>query len=382
MESQLESLEKSHQLKVTTLLPLHRSLMAQMVPFANYSMPLKYETTIINEHLHTRSTTGFFDVSHMGQADIYGGDVISALEKIIPIDLENLALGKIKYSQILNNDGGIVDDLMISRLNNINGQPCFRIIVNASCKDKDYQYIRSYLSPSASLIDRSDLSLISIQGPKCSDVLSRIIPEAIKMSFMTLKELNLEDKKIIVSRCGYTGEDGFEISIENNYVKKLAQRILEQKHTFPVGLGARDTLRLEAGLCLYGSDINEDISPVEANLSWSLSKKRIKKGNFLGSSRIINELETNPSKIRTGLRLLGKAIARPGMLVRSLDGLEIGKVTSGAYGPSIGCSIAVALISQKFSIINSKLLVEIRNKFVEAEVVQLPFVSHKYYRGG
>ncbi len=382
MEFHLGDPRESYKLKATSLLPLHKSLMAQLVPFANYSMPLKYETSIISEHLHTRSSCGLFDVSHMGQADLYGGDIISALERIIPIDLRSLNIGQIRYSQILNDNGGIVDDLMISLLKITNGQPLYRIIVNASCKDKDYQFIRSHLNPGTTLRERPDLSLISLQGPESSNVLKRIIPQVTKMAFMKCQKDTLDDKEIIISRCGYTGEDGFEISIENNYVKQLAEKILEHKETLPIGLGARDTLRLEAGLCLYGNDINDDTSPVEANLSWSLSKKRIKEGNFLGSSRIINELKTKPSKFRTGLRLLGKSIARPGMAVKSLDGLEIGKITSGAYSPSIGCSIAVALIANEFSNPNSKLFVEIRDKNVEAEVVQLPFVSNKYYRGG
>ena len=372
---------KSEDLKSTVLSELHYRLNAQMVPFAEYEMPLKYETSVITEHLHTRSSAGLFDVAHMGQADLIGTDPIRLFEKIVPASLKELKQGQIKYTQILNASGGIIDDLMVTRCDNGSNNNSLRIVVNAACKDKDFDFIRSQLIGDLKLLPRVDLSLISLQGPKAYLVLCKLFPQIINMPFMTSKDFFWNNKNISISRCGYTGEDGFEISLANEITLSLVEELLSFEEVLPIGLAARDTLRLEAGLCLYGNDIDETITPVQADLGWSIGKRRIKEKNFLGSKKLISEINNSSIKKRVGLKILDKSIARKGMIIKSVDGLEVGKITSGAFGPSVGYPIALGYVLNEFSNSETNLLVSIRNKNVEVKVVQLPFIKHRYYKG-
>jgi aminomethyltransferase len=256
-----------------------------------------------------------------------------------------------------------------------------RIVVNAACKDKDFDFIRSQLIGDLKLLPRMDLSLISLQGPKAHLVLCKLFPQIINMPFMTSKDFFWNNKNISISRCGYTGEDGFEISLENEITLSLAEELLSFEEVLPIGLAARDTLRLEAGLCLYGNDIDETITPVQADLGWSIGKRRIKEKSFLGSKKLISEINNHSIKKRVGLKILDKSIARKGMIIKSVDGLEVGKITSGAFGPSVGYPIALGYVLSEFSNSETNLLVSIRNKNVAVKVVQLPFIKHRYYKG-
>ena len=359
----------------TALYEYHKSLGAKFVPFAGYQMPVQFTSGIVEEHKLTRSEAGLFDVSHMGQLFIENNpDLAKELEKIIPTDLKNIKLNQSKYSFLINESGGIYDDLIVTKV-----EKGLNIILNAACKENDYKIIKNALGNKFQLTLYKDLSLIAIQGPKASEILEEVIKGVSSLKFMNGNDFYYNKNKIYITRSGYTGEDGFEISLSNKIVETFA-KILVSKGARPIGLGARDTLRLEAGLCLYGHDINETTTPIEANLKWAISKRRRDEGGFLGYSKIKSNINGNLSRLRVGIKPLGKIIAREGVKIFSEDKKEIGFITSGTFGPSVNGSIAMGYIKYDFRKSGTKIFLEVRGKKYEANVIELPFYKKNYVR--
>ena len=359
----------------TALYDVHKSLGAKFVPFAGYEMPIQYKDGIVKEHISTRTTAGFFDVSHMGQFFLEGDEtLIEALEKIIPSDLKSLKINHSKYSFLLNNEGGIIDDLIVTKT-----EKGFCIILNAACKENDIKHITQVLKKDHKHLLNQNLSLIALQGPMAVEILEKLIPGVSKLKFMTGNNFSHDGENLYVTRSGYTGEDGFEISISNKKVKKLIDFLIINK-VKPIGLGARDTLRLEAGLCLYGHDLNETINPVEANLKWAIAKKRKEAGGFNGWSKIKNLLTNGSEKIRVGIKPEGKVIARENTKIFSSNGEEIGFVTSGTFGPSVNGPVAMGYVKSKFSEIGTLLQLEVRGKKYGGKVSELPFYKKSYVK--
>ena len=363
------------EIQKTALYEYHKSLGAKFVPFAGYHMPAQYTSGIIEEHKLTRTKAGLFDVSHMGQLFIEDHpDLIIELEKIIPIDLKNIKLNQSKYSFLTNENGGIYDDLIVTKI-----EEGFIIILNAACKENDYKIIKNALGSKFKLSLNKDLSLIALQGPKAAEILEHLIKGVSSLKFMNGNNFFYNENKIYITRSGYTGEDGFEISLSNKIVEPLA-KILVSNGAQPIGLGARDTLRLEAGLCLYGHDINETTTPIEANLKWAISKRRIEEGGFLGYNKIKANINGELSRLRVGIKPLGKIIAREGTKIFSQDENEIGSITSGTFGPSINGSIAMGYLKYNFTKPGTKIFLEVRGKKYEASVTKLPFYNKNYVR--
>ena len=359
----------------TALYNYHKYLGAKFVPFAGYEMPIQYSEGIVKEHISTRTFAGFFDVSHMGQFFLEGDQTLDkSLEKIIPADLNSLKLNQSKYSFLLNDKGGIIDDLIITRTNK-----GFCIILNAACKENDVKQISKYLNADHKSFLNSDLSLVALQGPKSVEILDKFIPGVSSLKFMNGNNFKFNGVNIYITRSGYTGEDGFEISIPNNKVENLI-KLLIGKQVKPIGLGARDTLRLEAGLCLYGHDLNEEINPIEANLKWAIAKKRREEGGFNGWEKIKNILDNGCSKIRVGILPEGRIIAREGTKIFSINDEEIGKITSGTFGPSVNAPVAMGYINFDFSDIGNEIKIEVRGKKYRAKISQLPFYKISYVK--
>ena len=359
----------------TALYNYHKSLGAKFVPFAGYEMPIQYKEGIVKEHISTRSYAGFFDVSHMGQFFLEGDNTLTkALEKIIPADLQTLKLNHSKYSFLLNNSGGIIDDLIITKT--LKG---FCIILNAACKDNDVKEISKFLSKDHKHYINSDLSLIALQGPKSVEILEKLILGVSNLKFMTGENFSLEGENLYITRSGYTGEDGFEISIPNKKVEKLIEFLINNKVN-PIGLGARDTLRLEAGLCLYGHDLSEKINPIEANLKWAIAKKRREEGGFNGWEKIKELLTKGSNKKRVGVLPEGRNIAREGAKIFSEQGEEIGVITSGTFGPSVNAPVAMGYINLNYSGTGTKIQLEIRGKKHGGKVSELPFFKKSYVK--
>tara|TARA_B100001093_G_C26714174_1_gene964863 strand:+ start:62 stop:1156 length:1095 start_codon:yes stop_codon:yes gene_type:complete len=359
----------------TALYNYHKNLGAKFVPFAGYEMPIQYAEGIVKEHISTRTFAGFFDVSHMGQFFLEGDQTLDkALEKIIPADLNSLLINQSKYSFLLNDNGGIIDDLIITRTTK-----GFCIILNAACKDNDIKQISKYLSSEHKNYLNSDLSLIALQGPQSVTILEKIIPGVSKLKFMNGNNFKFNGVIVYITRSGYTGEDGFEVSIPNNKVENLIKLLVSNK-VKPIGLGARDTLRLEAGLCLYGHDLNEEINPIEANLKWAIAKKRREEGGFNGWEKIKNILDNGSSKIRVGILPEGRIIAREGAKIFSVENEEIGKITSGTFGPSVNAPVAMGYINFDFSGVGNKIKIEVRGKKYDAKVSALPFYKKSYVK--
>jgi aminomethyltransferase len=359
---------------------LHRELGAKLVPFAGYEMPVQYAAGIVKEHLHVRASAGLFDVSHMGQARLQGESfeaVAAALEALVPGDIASLKPGAMRYTQLLNANGGIIDDLMVTR--GAEGG-VIGIVVNASRKEIDFAHIRQQLPAGIELIEEPDRALLALQGPKAASVLSREFPGVENLGFLRSAPFQAGDVAAVVSRSGYTGEDGFEISLASDAADALARCLLAEPEVLPIGLGARDSLRLEAGLCLYGQDMGEDTSPIEAGLAFSISKRRRSEGGFAGADRIKRELANGPSRSRVGLRLEGRAAARTGTPIADESGAVIGEVTSGAFTPSAGASIAMGYVPPSFSKADTQLAVLVRGAAIPARVVPMPFVPHRYFR--
>ena len=359
----------------TALYNYHKNLGAKFVPFAGYEMPIQYSEGIVKEHISTRTYAGFFDVSHMGQFFLEGDETLDkALEKIIPADLGSLKLNQSKYSFLLNDNGGIIDDLIITRTNK-----GFCIILNAACKENDIKQISKYLSPEHKNYLNSDLSLIALQGPKAVTILEKIIPNVSSLKFMNGNNFKFNGITTYITRSGYTGEDGFEISIPNNNVENLTKLLVSNK-VKPIGLGARDTLRLEAGLCLYGHDLNEEINPIEANLKWAIAKKRREEGGFNGWEIIKKILNNGCPRIRVGVLPENRVIAREGAKIFSMEEKEIGKITSGTFGPSVNAPVAMGYIDSDFSKTGNKIKIEVRGKKYNAKISELPFYKKSYVK--
>jgi len=359
----------------TALYNYHKNLGAKFVPFAGYEMPIQYSEGIVKEHISTRTYAGFFDVSHMGQFFLEGDKTLDdALEKIIPADLSSLKLNQSKYSFLLNDNGGIIDDLIITRTDK-----GFCIILNAACKENDIKQISKYLSSEHKNYLNSDLSLIALQGPKAKTIIEKIIPNVSKLKFMNGNNFKFNGITTYITRSGYTGEDGFEISLPNAKVENLTKLLVNNKAK-PIGLGARDTLRLEAGLCLYGHDLNEEINPIEANLKWAIAKKRREEGGFNGWKKIKNILDNGCPRIRVGVLPEGRVIAREGTKIFSMEEKEIGKITSGTFGPSVNASVAMGYINSDFSGIGNKIKIEVRGKKHNAKISKLPFYKKSYVK--
>ena len=359
----------------TALYNYHKNLGAKFVPFAGYEMPIQYSEGIVKEHISTRTYAGFFDVSHMGQFFLEGDStLVKALEKIIPADLNSLKLNQSKYSFLLNDSGGIIDDLIITRTNK-----GFCIILNAACKENDIKQISKYLNSGHKNYLNSDLSLIALQGPKAVVILEKLIPSVSKLKFMNGDNFIFSGATIYITRSGYTGEDGFEISIPNDKVENLTKLFVNNK-VKPIGLGARDTLRLEAGLCLYGHDLSEEINPIEANLKWAIAKKRREEGGFNGWNKIKDILDNGSSKIRVGILPEGRIIAREGTKIFSIEDKEIGKITSGTFGPSVNAPVAMGYIDSDYSGVGNKIKIEVRGKKYHAKISKLPFYKKNYVK--
>ena len=371
-------------LKKTNLFDFHEKKGAKFVPFAGYSMPVQYKSGVISEHLHTRSKAGFFDVSHMGQIKIWPKNnekekLIQALEKLMPCDLYNLKENRQTYSLLTNSNGGVIDDLMIA-----NKVSYFQLVVNASQKKTDYQHLKNNISQDFDIELEEDKSLLAIQGPQSENILSDINSNVKNMKFMDSIDISLAGIDCSISRSGYTGEDGFEISVHNKNVLQLVEILFKKSELLPIGLGARDSLRLEAGLCLYGNDLTSDITPIEANLNWVIHKRRREQDSsnikFLGNTKILNQLEKGPSYLRIGLLPIEKAPMRRESIIYLDEGgeTEIGIVTSGGYSPTLNKPISMGRIKSEYLEGLEKVFVKIRDKILPATITKLPFIKTKY----
>ena len=362
-------------LKTTPLNAAHRALGARMVGFGGYDMPVQYEG-VLAEHRWTREHAGLFDVSHMGQCKITGADAIAQFERFVPGDYAALKEGRQKYSLLLDAQGGILDDLMAGKPDHDG----LFVVVNAGNKDADFTFLDTHLEGDAHLTILADRALIAIQGPEAAEVMAAHEPLLAEMGFMDCARLMLFGVDCYVSRSGYTGEDGYEISVPNADAERIWNTILGDARVKPIGLGARDSLRLEAGLPLHGHDIDATTSPVEAALTFALSKSRKEAANFNGSERILKELATGPSRVRVGLSVKEGAPAREGAEIADLDGTVIGTVTSGGPSPTLGRNIAMGYVPPAFAELGTELKVIVRGKPAAAEVIAMPFVVQRYYR--
>jgi glycine cleavage system T protein (aminomethyltransferase) len=368
-------------LRRTPLYELHVSLGARMVAFAGYQMPVQYPLGILKEHLHTRAQAGLFDVSHMGQAFLIGpshAGTAAALEALVPADILGLRPGQQRYTQLLNEDGGIIDDLMVTRSAAGEDDGSLMLVVNAARKAVDFAHIEERLLPGVRLLPAPERALLALQGPRAAEVLARLSPVAAGLRFMTAAPGKVGGIDCHVSRSGYTGEDGFEISMAADKAELLARLLLAQDGVQPIGLGARDSLRLEAGLCLYGHDIDETTSPVEAGLAWSIQKRRRAEGGFPGSARIRRELAERPARCRIGLRPDGRAPAREGTEILAPSGERIGAVTSGGFGPTVNAPIAMGYVQTSYTKPDAQVSLVVRGKPLSASIVPLPLVPHRY----
>lgn len=379
-------------LKKTALNALHHSLGAKMVEFAGYEMPVQYPMGVLGEHLHTREKAGLFDVSHMGQAFLQttqltpGTDgaheaISSAIETLVPGEIRKLKKGGLRYTVLLNEDGGIVDDLMITRPPKDGSEGALFLVVNAATKDKDFAIIESALAGRAVLEVAKKRALLAIQGPAAAGVVDRLMPGAKEQTFMTMRTFVWQGAELIVSRCGYTGEDGFEISVPNDRAEELARALLADGAVAPIGLGARDSLRLEAGLCLYGHDLTPETTPIEGNIGFVIGKRRREQGGFPGATRILQQRADGSAQLRVGLLPEGRAPAREGAEIQTTDGKTIGKVTSGGFGPTLGAPVAMGYVDAEHAETGTNVNLIVRGKPLPAKVADMPFVPQRYYRG-
>ncbi|MEP3654027.1 MAG: glycine cleavage system aminomethyltransferase GcvT [Litorimonas sp.] len=380
-------------LKTTALYDMHVALGAKMVPFAGYDMPVQYPMGVLGEHLHTREKAGLFDVSHMGQVFLVPADkdfatAARALEKLVPADIQSLEPGQQRYSQFLNAEGGILDDLMISRMGLPGYEHMLYLVVNAGCKIDDYAHLESHMSDGVEVQVKDDtLSLIALQGPSAVEVLKQFNPAVADLIFMTHTDLQLSGPLespiwVHVSRSGYTGEDGYEISVKHEDAVRLTKALLAHGDVEMIGLGARDSLRLEAGLCLYGHDIDTTVSPIEAGLFWSVQKhRRSADAGYLGAARVAADIADKTTKRLVGIKPEGRAPAREHTEVQDLDGNVIGEITSGGFGPTAGGPVAMGYVARKYTKAGTAVQLIVRGKARPAKITKLPFAPHNYYRG-
>ncbi len=365
-------------LRKTALYDLHIQRGARLVEFAGYEMPLQYHRGIREEHLHTRKHAGLFDVSHMGQIRLSGENVEAAMERLVTGDICSLEPFRQCYTLLTNQQGGIIDDLVLTRT-----PDGLLIVVNAACQESDFRYLRDALGPRYQVEMLRNRALLALQGPEAASVLSRLRPECETLSFFAAREIELDGVSCWVSRCGYTGEDGFEISIPSEQAGHLVELLLEDHAVELVGLGARDSLRLEAGLCLYGHDIDAMTTPVEADLCWVIAGKYHSgtvSARFPGANKIFKQMRTGSSQIRCGFRVQGRIPVREGAAILDTEKRPVGRITSGGFGPSVNHPVAMGYIDRACSGAGTALQVEIRRQFHAIKVVNLPFVKHRYYR--
>ena len=373
-------------LLTTPLNALHLELGARMVPFAGYSMPVQYPTGLMAEHLHTRSAAGLFDVSHMGQLRLVGPDAAAAFESLMPVDVIDLPVGKQRYGLLLNDAGGIIDDLMFFNRDYANGGDIF-VIVNGACKVGDIAHIQAKIGQRCEVIPMPEMALLALQGPQAVTALARLAPNVAELIFMSGGRFSVAGCDCFITRSGYTGEDGFEISVHATQADTLARALLAQPEVKPVGLGARNSLRLEAGLCLYGNDIDTTTTPVEASLNWAMQKVRrtggARAGGFPGADKILAQLD-NPASLtrkRVGLIALERIPVRDHTALQSVEGAPIGEVTSGLLGPSINQPVAIGYVTPEFAALGTVVHALVRGKPVRMQVAAMPFVPTRYYRG-
>jgi aminomethyltransferase len=362
------------QLRTTPLDALHRRLGARMVPFAGYELPIHYKPGVLAEHVQCRERAALFDVSHMGQISLYGPDAAAALETLVPGEIIGLKPGRQRYTLFLDEAGGILDDLMVSR----HGDRLL-LIVNASRKEAGARHLATRI-PQIAAEPHDDRALLALQGPAAIEIMRRLSPEAAALPFMGAAELIIAGVPVWISRSGYTGEDGFEISIPGADAEGFAEKLLAEPEVAPAGLGARDSLRLEAGLCLYGNDIDELTTPVEANLTWTIAKRRREARDFPGAVAICDQLAHSPTRLRVGIRPEGRAPARAKTVIAAQDGTEAGTVTSGGFGPTAGGPIAMGYVRRDLAENGTPLILLVRGKQMPASVVPLPFVPHRFAR--
>lgn len=360
--------------RVTPLHELHVRLGGRMTAFAGYALPVQYAAGIRAEHVHTRSKAGLFDVSHMGQIRLSGPDAARELETLTPASLCELAPGALRYGQLTDSDGGILDDFIVARL-----QGHLLLVANAARKHHDFDLIRCGL-PSTAVELLEERALLALQGPEAGTVLARLAPGVAGLKFMTAGEFDIAGAMCLVSRSGYTGEDGFEISVPADRAAGLAETLLDHDDVEPVGLGARDSLRLEAGLCLYGHDISTATTPVEAALEWSIGRRRRTERGFPGANRILSQLEEGAARRRVGLRLLGRAPAREHAEIVDTDGEPVGTVTSGCFAPSLNAPIAMGYVERRIAEPDTEVNILVRGIPRPARVCPLPFVAPRYRR--
>ncbi|MGZ5182411.1 MAG: glycine cleavage system aminomethyltransferase GcvT [Ramlibacter sp.] len=372
----------SQELRTTPLHALHLELGARMVPFAGYAMPVQYPAGLMAEHHHTRDAAGLFDVSHMGQLRLEGADAAAAFETLMPVDVVGLAPGKQRYGLLLTDEGTIIDDLMF-----VNRGDDLFVIVNGACKEGDIAHMQQRIGRRCRLVPMPERGLLALQGPKAVDALERVVPGVDRLVFMTGDRFAWQGGELFVTRSGYTGEDGFEISVDGSQAEALARALLAQPEVKPVGLGARNSLRLEAGLCLYGNDIDTSTTPVEAALNWAMQKVRrtggARAGGFPGADRVLGQLDgTVPvARKRVGLVALERVPVREHTELQDLAGARVGEVTSGLLGPTIDKPVAMGYVASQHAAVGTRLNAIVRGKAVPMEVAAMPFVPQRYHRG-
>ncbi len=372
---------QSGNLNKTALFDLHVELGAKMVPFAGYEMPVQYPLGVKKEHIHTRTQAGLFDVSHMGQVKLTGANAAAALETLVPVDIIDLPVGKQRYALFTNADGGIMDDLMVA-----NYGDWIYVVVNAACKEQDIAHMRANLGEGVEIEVLEDRQLIAIQGPTAAAALARIQPEVASMVFMDSREMSIDGVDCIISRSGYTGEDGYEISIPTADTERLVRLFLDQPEIEAIGLGARDSLRLESGLCLYGHDLDNTTTPLEGSLIWAISACRRaggeRAGGFPGADKILDQISNkNWTRKRVGLLGEGRAPIREGAELFDAQDNKIGIVTSGTYGPTIEAPVAMGYVATAFSALGTQVYAEVRGKKLPMTVARMPFIEQRYFRG-
>ena len=369
-------------LLTTPLVALHHELGARMVPFAGYSMPVQYPAGLMAEHKHTREAAGLFDVSHMGQLRLVGPDAAAALETLLPVDVIGLGLHKQRYGLLLNEAGGILDDLMF-----VNRGDDLFLIVNGACKVADIAHIQQRIGKRCQVIPMPEQALLALQGPQAAAALSRLAPEVLGLVFMTGAQVDIDGIPCYVTRSGYTGEDGFEISVPGAQAEALARKLLAQPEVAPIGLGARNSLRLEAGLCLYGNDMDDTTTPVEAALTWAIQKVRrtggARAGGFLGADTVLPQLDDPALLTRKRVALIAteRVPVREPAVLENMDGQQIGVITSGLLSPTLNQPIALAYVQPDYTEVGTELFAMVRGKPVPMKVAATPFVPTRYYRG-
>lgn len=372
----------SEQLLKTPLHALHLELGARMVPFAGYDMPVQYPLGVMKEHLHTREQAGLFDVSHMGQIRLVGANAARALETLVPVDIIDLPVGMQRYAMFTNEQGGILDDLMVANL----GDDTLFLVVNAACKDQDLAHLRKHLGEQCEVQPLfEERALLALQGPAAVTVLQRLAPQVASMTFMQFAAVQLLGVECYVSRSGYTGEDGFEISVPAEHAEALARRLLQEPEVAAIGLGARDSLRLEAGLCLYGHDMNTDTTPIEASLLWAISRTRradsVRPGGFPGADKIFAQQLAGVARKRVGLLPQERTPVREGAEIVDEAGTVVGSICSGGFGPTLAAPVAMGYVDTRHAALDTPLWAIVRGKRVALKVSKMPFVPQRYYRG-